>query len=89
MREQDEKIFLSAQENFFRKRFALFVLLRRNQRESLINRRNNMNAVLTLTRTHQKMGDYKPTSVDSRKSSAQILIKYANGGSLTIDTKGM
>ena len=28
------------------------------------------------------------TSVDLQKANADILIKYANGGSFTIDTKG-
>lgn len=29
------------------------------------------------------------TTVDIQKQNAQILVKYANGGSFTIDTKGM
>lgn len=39
--------------------------------------------------TAQTLGSYTPTQVDNQKEKAQILIEYANGGSFTINTKGI
>ncbi len=42
---------------------------------------------MTKTQEHQAMENYKPTSVDRDKKTADILITYANGGSFTISVK--
>lgn len=43
----------------------------------------------TKVKEAQPMGEYIPTSVDKVKENADILIEYANGGSYTINTKGV
>jgi len=34
-------------------------------------------------------GEYKRTDIDNRKDAADMLIEYCNGGSYTINTKGI
>jgi hypothetical protein len=42
----------------------------------------------TLTFSNRHLaGDYTPTAIDASKANADILIKYANGGSFTIAAK--
>lgn len=43
----------------------------------------------TKVKEAQPMGEYISTTVDAIKENADILIEYANGGSYTINTKGL
>ena len=35
------------------------------------------------------VGEYKTTEIDNRKLNAEILVKYCNGSTYTIDSKGI
>ncbi len=41
------------------------------------------------TKVAETMGEYKETAIDTRKATADILVKYANGGSFTVQTNGI
>lgn len=48
-----------------------------------------MKATIYKTKEAQVRGEYKETLVDSNKSKSDIFIESCNGGSYTIDTKGV